>query len=89
MKSDVIGTEHLLLSILKDEDSIATQILNQYGINYEIVKEELDVLKSNFRSEAPQNPSDDDPYAKDDEGGSGMTSKKGTDSKSKTVCPPS
>ncbi len=83
-KSDVIGTEHLLLSILKDEDNIATQILNQYGINYEIVKEELDVIKSNFRSEAPQNPSDDDPYAKDDEGGSGMTSKKGTDSKSKT-----
>ncbi|MBK8587161.1 MAG: ATP-dependent Clp protease ATP-binding subunit [Bacteroidetes bacterium] len=83
-KSDVIGTEHLLLSILKDEDNIATQILNQYGINYEIVKEELDVIKSNFRSEAPQNQSDDDPYAKDDEGGGGMTSKKGTDSKSKT-----
>ncbi len=83
-KSDVIGTEHLLLSILKDEDNIATQILNQYGINYDIVKEELDVIKSNFRSEAPQNPSDDDPYAKDDEGGSGVTGKKTTDSKSKT-----
>lgn len=85
-KSDVIGTEHLLLSILKDEDNIATQILNQYGINYEIVKEELEIIKSNFKSEAPQNPSDDDPYAKDDEGGSGggMGSKKTTDSKSKT-----
>lgn len=83
-KSDVIGTEHLLLSILKDEDNIATQILNQYGINYDIVKEELDVIKSNFRSEAPSNPSDDDPYAKDDEGSGGMTSKKPTDSKSKT-----
>ncbi len=84
-KSDVIGTEHLLLSILKDEDNIATQILNQYGINYEIVKEELDVIKSNFRSEAPQNSSDDDPYAKEDEGGSGgITGKKTADSKSKT-----
>ena len=50
-KSDVIGTEHLLLSILKDDDNIATQILNQYGITYEIVKEELDIIKSNFKSE--------------------------------------
>ena len=84
-KSEVIGTEHLLLSILKDEDNIATQILNQYGINYDIVKEELDVMKSNFKSEAPQNPADDDPYAKDDEGtGSGVTGKKSSDSKSKT-----
>ncbi|HRH67448.1 MAG TPA: ATP-dependent Clp protease ATP-binding subunit [Bacteroidia bacterium] len=85
-KSDVIGTEHLLLSILKDEDNIATQILNQYGINYEIVKEELDIIKSNFKSEAPQNPNEDDPYAKDDEGGGGgsISGKKSTDSKSKT-----
>lgn len=83
-KSDVIGTEHLLLAVLKDEDNIASQILNQYGINYEIVREELDVMRTNFRSEAPQNPSDDDPYAKDDEGGGGMSTKKTTDSKSKT-----
>lgn len=84
-KSDVIGTEHLLLSILKDEDNIATQILNQYGINYDIVKEELEILKSNFRAESPQSSSEDDPYAKDDEGGgSGMGSKKSSDSKSKT-----
>jgi ATP-dependent Clp protease ATP-binding subunit ClpC len=83
-KSDVIGTEHLLLSILKDEDNIATQILNQYGINYEIIKEELDIMKSNFRSEAPQNPGEDDPYAKDDEGSGSISGKKTTDSKSKT-----
>src|SRR5436189_3756599 len=83
-KSDVIGTEHLLLSILKDEDNIATQILNQYGISYEIVKEELEILKSNFRS-GPQNPAEDDPYEKGDEGGGGGgVTKKPTDSKSKT-----
>ncbi|REJ80391.1 MAG: ATP-dependent Clp protease ATP-binding subunit [Bacteroidetes bacterium] len=82
-KSDVIGTEHLLLSILKDEDNIATQILNQYGINYEIVREELEVLKSNFRSEAPHNPAEDDPYSKEDDGGS-SGGKKTSDAKSKT-----
>src|SRR5258708_1152711 len=83
-KSDVIGTEHLLLSILKDDDNIATQILNQYGVNYDIVKEEIDVMKQNFRGEAPQNPAEDDPYGEKEEGGGGMTTKKPSDSKSKT-----
>lgn len=87
-KSDVIGTEHLLLAILKDEDNIASQILSQYGVNYDIVREELDVMKTTFRSEAPQNSSDDDPYSREDEGGAGggggMGTKKPTDSKSKT-----
>ncbi|MEO5570597.1 MAG: ATP-dependent Clp protease ATP-binding subunit [Bacteroidia bacterium] len=83
-KSEIIGTEHLLLAILKDEDNIATQILNQYGVNYDIMREELETFRSNFRSEAPQNPADDDPYSKDDEGpGIGATKKIG-DSKSKT-----
>ncbi|NQW30782.1 MAG: ATP-dependent Clp protease ATP-binding subunit [Ignavibacteria bacterium] len=41
-KSDVIGTEHLLLSLLRDEDNIAAQILSQYGVNYEAVRKELD-----------------------------------------------
>lgn len=41
-KSDVIGTEHLLLSLLRDEDNIAAQILSQFGVNYEAVRKELD-----------------------------------------------
>ena len=32
-KSAMIGTEHLLLSILKDEDNIATQTLNKFKLN--------------------------------------------------------
>ena len=40
-KSQLIGTEHLLLSILRDEDNIATQILEKFDINYEVVKELL------------------------------------------------
>ena len=86
-KSEVIGTEHLLLSILKDEDNIATQILNQYSVSYDIIKEELEVMKSdkNFRSEASHNPAGDDPYEKDDEGGGSFgAAKKPADSKSKT-----
>ena len=32
-KSSVIGTEHILLSLLRDEDNIATQILHQFNVN--------------------------------------------------------
>ncbi len=41
-KSQLIGTEHLLLSILRDDENIATQILNKFEVNYEVVKEMLE-----------------------------------------------
>ncbi len=44
-KSSMIGTEHLLLSILKNEDSVACSILNRYGVIYENVKDELESMK--------------------------------------------
>ncbi len=44
-KSPMIGTEHLLLSILKNEDNVACSILNKYGIIYENVKDELESMK--------------------------------------------
>ncbi|OQY75931.1 MAG: Clp protease ClpC, partial [Ignavibacteriales bacterium UTCHB3] len=45
-KADVIGTEHLLLSLLRDEDTLATQILIQFGLSYESAKNELNSLLS-------------------------------------------
>ncbi len=45
-KSDVIGTEHLLLSLLRDEENIAAQILSKYDINYDAVRRELDNILS-------------------------------------------
>ncbi|HBQ61771.1 MAG TPA: Clp protease ClpC, partial [Balneolaceae bacterium] len=33
-KSDTIGTEHLLLSLLRDDENIAAQILQQFSISY-------------------------------------------------------
>jgi ATP-dependent Clp protease ATP-binding subunit ClpC len=63
-KSQLIGTEHLLLSILRDEDNIATQILEKFDVNYEVVKEMLE-----YQGENPMASSDtDDP----DEEGSKM-----------------
>ncbi len=40
-KSDVIGTEHLLLSILREDDNLAAQILHSLQVTYEAVKTEL------------------------------------------------
>ncbi|MBI1803782.1 MAG: ATP-dependent Clp protease ATP-binding subunit [Ignavibacteriae bacterium] len=51
-KSDVIGTEHLLLSLLRDDDNIAAQILHQFNVHYDVVRNELD----NIISGKPSNP---------------------------------
>ncbi len=39
--SDLIGTEHLLLAILKDKSNLVTSMLSNDGVNYVSVKEEL------------------------------------------------
>ncbi|MEW6061366.1 MAG: ATP-dependent Clp protease ATP-binding subunit [Bacteroidota bacterium] len=53
-KSDVIGTEHLLLSLLRDDDNIAAQILHQYDVHYDKVRAELDNIISGKPSTPPQ-----------------------------------
>jgi len=45
-KSEVIGTEHLLLSLLRDDDNIAAQILHQFNVTYDGVRAELDNIIS-------------------------------------------
>ncbi len=45
-KSDVIGTEHILLSLLRDEDNIATQILHQFNLTYDNARAELNNILS-------------------------------------------
>lgn len=63
-KSQLIGTGHLLLSILRDEDNIATQILEKFDVNYEVVKEMLE-----FHSENPAMMAASDTREPDDGGG--------------------
>ncbi|HPI38548.1 MAG TPA: ATP-dependent Clp protease ATP-binding subunit, partial [Ignavibacteriaceae bacterium] len=53
-KADVIGTEHLLLSLLRDEDNIATQILHQFNIGYDNIRSELNIMLSNRESKSQQ-----------------------------------
>ncbi len=59
-KSQLIGTEHLLLSILRDEDNIATQILSKFDINYEVIKEMLEYHSHNPMAGPDTDDNDDD-----------------------------
>tara|TARA_R110002072_G_scaffold302577_2_gene486406 strand:+ start:13468 stop:16005 length:2538 start_codon:yes stop_codon:yes gene_type:complete len=80
-KSKMIGTEHLLLSILKNEDSVACSILNKYGIIYDNVKDELDIMKDEDgmpKAEFPGGAETDGPEE------SYTAPRKGGESKSKT-----
>src|ERR1700761_3064114 len=45
LKSTTVETEHLMLSILKNKENVATQILNHYEVDYERFKGELSILQ--------------------------------------------
>jgi ATP-dependent Clp protease ATP-binding subunit ClpC len=47
LKSATVETEHLMLSILKNKENIATQILNQFDVDYDLFRQELGIVKSN------------------------------------------
>lgn len=79
-KSPMIGTEHLLLSMLKDEDSVVCRVLNRYGVNYNTVHEELEnMVDENKLPRAEMSSSSDD-----EDQTFGASQRKSTDPKSKT-----
>jgi ATP-dependent Clp protease ATP-binding subunit ClpC len=73
-KSDVIGTEHLLLSLLRDDDNVASQILHQFNVTYDSVRQELD----NIINGRPSQPA---AQAAQHGSGSGTEQRKGEKSK--------
>ncbi|MBI1288948.1 MAG: AAA domain-containing protein [Flavobacteriales bacterium] len=86
-KSPTIGTEHLLLAILKDEDNVVTRSMKKMGVDYDLVKEEVEMMlgETGLNPEAKHSQSADD----DDEGdafgaGGGGQMRKAVDPKSKT-----
>jgi ATP-dependent Clp protease ATP-binding subunit ClpC len=50
-KSPLVESEHLMLSILKNKENIATQILNQFDIDYDMFKNELGYVKTDPKAE--------------------------------------
>jgi ATP-dependent Clp protease ATP-binding subunit ClpC len=87
-KSQLIGTEHLLLSILRDEDNIATQILNKFDTNYDSVKEMLEFqTDTGPRSKAEADDPDEDGsklFGSSSGSGSSGSPSKSTGEKSRT-----
>ncbi|MEN9333131.1 MAG: hypothetical protein RLY35_311 [Bacteroidota bacterium] len=92
-KATLVGTEHLLLSILKDQDNAATRTLAGFGIDYKMVREELitsegldtpsDSPLNTPRAEFPSSSDDDDDQFMGSSSGSSAAKKPG-DNKSKT-----
>ena len=87
-KSNMIGTEHLLLSILKEDNNIASSILKEFKLNYDSVKDELDIMQeSGYKPEQLPEAKRIEPADEDEpkeESFSSSSSKKPSDSKSKT-----
>lgn len=86
-KSATVNSGHLLLAILKDSDSIVTQLLVEFGVNYYMVRTQLQDYKGDIeaKSDFPEG-EDDDPA---DDFSKGPTrqppgQKKGTPTKSDT-----
>jgi ATP-dependent Clp protease ATP-binding subunit ClpC len=92
--SDVIGTEHLLLAILKDKMNVVSTYLNRKGIDYIIVKNELKTITDSNTGISEFNPRADLSMGGGDEndgdpssfssGGSGGSKRAASAGKSKT-----
>ncbi|MFN8319506.1 MAG: ATP-dependent Clp protease ATP-binding subunit [Saprospiraceae bacterium] len=89
-KNEEIQPEHLMLSILKHKDNTASILLDEFSLDYETFKSELEFVRqemdagySDFFNQAP---SDSDTPMDDDLGNEGMSTsrKPGSTSKSRT-----
>jgi len=80
LNSQEIDTEHLMLSILKNKENIAAQILRQFEIDYELFKTELEFMRGDIRASSREG--DEDSFEEDRPRSSSKSGK--GNSKSKT-----
>ena len=85
MKSDEINTEHLMLSILKHKHNLASQILQQFDVDYEVFKSELEYVlqEGNLQRDpfASAQPEPEDSFEEEEEGPSRYQRKGGAKSR--------
>ena len=56
--TDFVGTEHVLLALLDDEDGIAGHLLHQSGVADRLRKDVMDIVTSDtYAQDAPPPPS--------------------------------
>jgi ATP-dependent Clp protease ATP-binding subunit ClpC len=88
LKSPLVETEHLMLSILKNKENIATQILGQFDIDYDLFRTELGMVGSSSpQNEFPEDNDNDDDFDEEKRGGGfsqPKAAKPGSGAKSKT-----
>jgi ATP-dependent Clp protease ATP-binding subunit ClpC len=92
LKSPVVETEHLMLSILKNKENLATQILNQFEVDYENFKNDLGSVGSTSvgTTKSDYSENDDDDFEGEKKSGpyqqsrSSSSGKQGAAPKSKT-----
>ncbi|MCF7822900.1 MAG: ATP-dependent Clp protease ATP-binding subunit [Candidatus Marinimicrobia bacterium] len=51
LNADIVDVEHLLLAILREQEGIASDILAQFSIDYEIVRDEMEFSPENGHRE--------------------------------------
>ncbi|BBE20787.1 ATP-dependent Clp protease ATP-binding subunit ClpA [Aquipluma nitroreducens] len=75
--SPTINTGHLLLALIKDKDSMISNILSEYHINYYILKSRLEDYKNpEAKSDFDDEDSDDDSFSKSAGGAASSSSAK-------------
>jgi len=88
LRSDEISPEHLLLSILKHNDNIASRILHQFDVDYEIYKTELEYVRQEQEFSAPDvfaSSESEEPFEEEEgQGGQGGRYQRKGNSKSRT-----
>lgn len=82
MQSDIIGTEHLMMSILKIKENIATEILGRFSIDHDVFKTEYQIQNKDIRADMTNDGGEEEAF--EDEDRSKAASKKPGASKSKT-----
>src|SRR6266496_94264 len=84
LKSTTVETEHLMLSILKNKENIATQILNQFDVDYDLFRQELGIVKSSDPTRAEYTDENDDGFDEEKKYSQQKSSKQAGTAKSKT-----
>ncbi|MDF0693908.1 ATP-dependent Clp protease ATP-binding subunit [Aquirufa ecclesiirivi] len=95
-KTNLVGTDHLLMAILRDEDNVATQILEKYQVYYDLIKEMVEFQNGAGQENSPKSSSDTDDNDDDSRlyssgsggsAGSGSSASSGTKSTEKSKTP--
>ncbi len=84
LKAEEISPEHLMLSILKEDSNLASRVLKEYDVDYDVYKSELEYVRqetemdgsgtATIYSQAPDDDSYDDDERAGYRGGSGAGS---------------